>query len=68
MQCRCRWSRILYEISRAHFRLQLILLLIGANQRMIRCRVFVVSEQITPIMHSIPIDTNTVCSAVLAAR
>lgn len=41
------------------------LLLIGANQRMIRCRVLVVKEQIIPRMQRIPMDTSTVCSAVL---
>lgn len=42
--------------------------MIGANQRMIRCRVFVVNEQIIPRMQRIPIDTSTVCSAVLEAN
>jgi hypothetical protein len=43
-------------------------LLIGANQRMILCKVFVVNEQIMPMMHSNPIDTKTVSSAVLEAH
>lgn len=40
-------------------------LLIGANQRIIRCNVLVVSEQITPSMHRSPLDTRTLSSAVL---
>ena len=42
------------------------ILLMGANQRMILCNVFVVSEQITPRTQSMPIDSKTVSSAVLA--
>lgn len=45
-----------------------VIQLIGANHKMIRCNVFVVSEQITPMMHSNPMETNTVCSAVLVGR
>lgn len=44
----------------------LVILLIGANHRIMRCNVLVVSEQITPRIHSSTTDTNTVCSAVLA--
>lgn len=44
------------------------LLFTGANQRTIRCRVFVVREQITPIIQSNAIDTNTVCAAVLLRK
>lgn len=40
-------------------------LFIGANQRIIRCRVFVVNELITPRIHKRTIDNITVCSAVL---
>lgn len=32
---------------------------------MIRCKVLVVNEQMNPITHSMPIDTSTVCRAVL---
>lgn len=42
------------------------ILLIGANQRMIRCKVFVVNEQMIPRTSNIPIDTSTVWRAVLA--
>jgi hypothetical protein len=42
------------------------ILFIGANQRMMRCNVLVVSEQMIPRIHRIPIDNKTVSSADLA--
>ena len=41
------------------------ILFIGANQKMIRCKVFVVKELITPRTHRRMIDKMTVSSAVL---
>lgn len=41
------------------------ILFIGANQKMIRCKVFVVKELITPRMHRRTIDKMTVSSADL---
>lgn len=41
------------------------ILFIGANQKMIRCKVFVVKELITPRMHRRTIDKMTVSRAVL---
>ena len=43
----------------------LSVLLIGANQKIMRCRVFVVSEQITPSTQSKTIAKRTVSTAVL---
>lgn len=40
-------------------------LLIGANHRIILCRLLVVSEHMTPITHSSRMARRTVCNAVL---
>lgn len=42
-----------------------LILLMGANQRIIRCRLLVVKEQITPITQRRAIAKRTVCKAVL---